>query len=45
MTGATKSPTQQRDGDEAIVLCKLFLGKDGAVRTQFGRAKILARDR
>ena len=31
---------QQRDGDEAIVLCRLFLGKDGAVRTQFGRAKI-----
>ena len=33
---------QQRDGDEAIVLCKLFLGKEGAVRTQFGRAKISA---
>ena len=31
---------QQRDGDEAIVLCKLILGKEGAVRTQFGRAKI-----
>src|SRR5271170_6997168 len=31
---------QKRAGDEAIVLCKLFLGKDGAVRTQFGRAKI-----
>ncbi len=31
---------QQRAGDEAIVLCKLILGKDGAVRTQFGRAKI-----
>ena len=31
---------QQRDGDEAIVLCKLVLGKDGAVRTHFGRARI-----
>ncbi len=31
---------QKRDGDEAIVLCKLVLGKEGAVRTQFGRAKI-----
>ncbi len=31
---------QQRDGDEAIVLCKLTFGKDGAVRTQFGRARI-----
>jgi len=31
---------QKRDGDEAIVLCKLIIGKDGAVRTQFGRAKI-----
>lgn len=31
---------QKRDGDEAIVLCKLHIGKDGAVRTQFGRAKI-----
>ena len=31
---------QQRVGDEAIVLCKLILGKEGAVRTQFGRAKI-----
>jgi hypothetical protein len=31
---------QKRDGDEAIVLCKLIFGKDGAVRTQFGRAKI-----
>jgi hypothetical protein len=29
---------QQRVGDEAIVLCKLFLGKEGAVRMQFGRA-------
>jgi hypothetical protein len=31
---------QQRDGDEAIVLCKLTFGKDGSVRTQFGRAQI-----
>jgi hypothetical protein len=31
---------QQREGDEAIVLCKVFLGKKGAVRTHFGRAKI-----
>ena len=31
---------QQRRGDEAIVLCKLIFGKEGAVRTQFGRAKI-----
>jgi hypothetical protein len=31
---------QKRDGNEAIALCKLFLGKEGAVRTQFGRAKI-----
>ncbi len=31
---------QRRDGDEAIVLCKLFLGTEGAVRSQFGRAKI-----
>jgi hypothetical protein len=31
---------QKRDGDEVIVLCKLILGKNGAVRTQFGRAKI-----
>jgi hypothetical protein len=31
---------KQRDGDEAIVLCKLILGKDGAVRTQFGSAKL-----
>ncbi len=31
---------QRRDGDEAIVLCKLFLGKEGAVRSQFGRARI-----
>lgn len=31
---------QQRGGDEAIVLCKLTFGKEGAVRTQFGRANI-----
>jgi hypothetical protein len=31
---------QRRDGDEVIVLCRLFLGKEGAVRAQFGRAKI-----
>jgi len=31
---------QRRVGDEAIVLCKLILGKEGAVRTQFGRANI-----
>jgi hypothetical protein len=31
---------QKREGDEAIVLCKLIFGKDGRVRTQFGRAKI-----
>jgi len=31
---------QQRNGDEAIVLCKVILGKDGAVRTHFGRASI-----
>jgi hypothetical protein len=30
----------RRDGDEAIVLCKLTFGIDGSVRTQFGRAKI-----
>jgi hypothetical protein len=33
---------RQRVDDEAIVLCKLILGKGGAVRTQFGRAKISA---
>jgi hypothetical protein len=33
---------RQRLGDEAIVLCKLKFGKEGAVRTQFGRAKISA---
>ncbi len=31
---------QKRDGDEAIVLCKLIFGKDRTVRTQFGRARI-----
>jgi hypothetical protein len=31
---------RHRDGDEAIVLGKLTFGKAGAVRTQFGRAKI-----
>ncbi len=31
---------QRREGDEAIVLCKLIFGKDGAARTQFGRAMI-----
>lgn len=31
---------RQRDGDEAIVLCRLTFGKEGAVRTQFGRAKL-----
>jgi hypothetical protein len=29
---------QRRESGEAIVLCKLTFGKDGAVRTQFGRA-------
>ncbi len=31
---------RQREGDEVIVLCKLTFGRAGAVRTQFGRAKI-----
>jgi hypothetical protein len=31
---------RQRDGDEAIVLCRLIFGKEGAVRTQFGRATV-----
>jgi hypothetical protein len=31
---------QQRAGEEAIVLCKLIFGKQGAVRTQFGRARL-----
>jgi len=34
---------RQRDGDEAIVLGRLILGKEGAVRTQFGRATIGAK--
>ncbi len=34
---------QQRDGDEAIVLCRLIFSKEGAVRTQFGRATIGAK--
>lgn len=29
---------QRREAGEAIVLCRLTFGKDGAVRTQFGRA-------
>jgi hypothetical protein len=32
--------TQKREGDEAIVLGKLTFGRDNAIRTQFGRAKI-----
>jgi hypothetical protein len=31
---------RHRDGDEAIVLGKLTFGKQGGIRTQFGRAKI-----
>jgi hypothetical protein len=31
---------RHRDGNEAIVLGRLTFGRDGAVRTQFGRAKI-----
>jgi len=31
---------RHRDGDEAIVLGKLTFGKEGAIRTQFGRAKM-----
>lgn len=31
---------RQRHSDEAVVLCKLIFGKDNAVRSQFGRAKI-----
>ena len=34
---------QQRDGDEAIVLGRLIIGKEGTVRTQFGRATIGAK--
>jgi hypothetical protein len=32
--------TQEREGDEAIVLGKLTFGRESAVRTQFGRARI-----
>jgi hypothetical protein len=32
--------TQKREGDEAIVLGKLTFGRDKAIRTQFGRARI-----
>jgi hypothetical protein len=32
---------ETRDGDEAIVLGRLTFGRDNAVRTQFGRAKIV----
>lgn len=31
---------QKREGDEAIVLGKLTFGRDNAIRTQFGRAKL-----
>ena len=31
---------QKREGDEAIVLGRLTFGRDNAIRTQFGRAKI-----
>jgi hypothetical protein len=31
---------QSRDGDEAIVLGRLTFGRDNAVRTQFGRARV-----
>lgn len=34
---------RHRDGDEAIVLGRLTFGKQGAVRTQFGRAKLPGR--
>jgi hypothetical protein len=33
---------RHRVGDEAIVMCKLFLEDQGVVKTQFGRAKIAA---
>lgn len=33
---------RHRVGDEAIVMCKLFLEDDGVVKTQFGRATIAA---
>jgi hypothetical protein len=31
---------ETRDGDEAIVLGRLTFGRDNAIRTQFGRARI-----
>lgn len=31
---------RRRDGNEAIVLCRVIFGKDGTVRTQFGSANI-----
>ena len=31
---------RQRDGDEAIVLCRLTFGKEESVRAQFGRAQL-----
>ena len=31
---------QRREGDEAIVLGKLTFGRENAIRTQFGRAKV-----
>jgi hypothetical protein len=34
---------QRRDGDEAIVLCKLIFNNGGATRMQFGSAKISGR--
>jgi len=33
---------RHRVGDEAIVMCKLFLEDHGVVKTQFGRARIAA---
>lgn len=35
-----ETTAQKREGDEAIVLGKLTFGRDNAIRTQFGRAKI-----
>jgi hypothetical protein len=35
-----ETSTQTREGDEAIVLGKLTFGRDHAIRTQFGRARI-----
>jgi hypothetical protein len=34
---------QQRNGDEAIVLCRLTFGKQDVVRSQFGRSKLPSR--